>query len=96
MFKDIFDLNQFVDTLTPDAAKEKLVSRFISRRKELHYSQTKLATLSGVSYGSLRRFETSGEISLSSLMKMANVLGYLEDFEKLFERPAIRSLKELK
>ncbi|MFA6620450.1 MAG: helix-turn-helix transcriptional regulator [Bacilli bacterium] len=96
MVKNSFDIDQFVAALTPEKAKDNLVNRFVMRRKELHYSQMKLASLSGVSYGSLRRFETSGDISLSSLMNLANVLGYLEDFENLFERPAIRSLKEMK
>jgi hypothetical protein len=47
-----------------------------------------------VSYASLRRFETSGEISLSSLLKIAQALGALEDFNQLFKHKIITDLKD--
>ena len=53
-------------------------------RKLAGYTQQELADRSTVSLGSLKRFETSGKISLESLLKLAHVLGRLEDFESLF------------
>jgi len=48
-----------------------------------------------VSLGSVKRFETHGEISLSSLFRIAIVLGYENDFDKLFERKNYQSLDEI-
>ncbi|MEM7370851.1 MAG: helix-turn-helix transcriptional regulator [Bacteroidota bacterium] len=53
------------------------------RRKELKLSQAELAARSGVSLGSLKRFERSGQISFESLLKLAHVLGRLSEFEKI-------------
>ena len=94
--KKIYDISDFVIVRTPEAVTSDLVSRIKKRRKEAKVSQKKLATISGVSYGSIRRFESTGEISLTSLLKIANALGfgYLEDFDKLFERQYITSLKD--
>jgi len=52
---------------------------------------------SGVSHGSLKRFEHSGQIALESLLKLAFVLECLEDFGSLCEeRSAIlKSLDEV-
>ena len=47
-------------------------------------SQKTLAQRSGVSYGSLKKFELTGKISLESLLKLALVLGAMGDFEALF------------
>jgi transcriptional regulator with XRE-family HTH domain len=91
-----FDIGQFVPVLTLEQARCDLVNRFHSRRKELHYSQRKLSAISGVSYGSIRRFENTGEIALSSLLRLADVMGYLEDFESVFSRSHIVSLKDIK
>ena len=52
-------------------------------RKSKKYSQEELANRSGVSLGSLKRFERSGQISLESLLKLIHVLGRLEDFENV-------------
>ena len=40
-------------------------------RKQRSISQMKLASMSVVSYGSIKRFETTGQISLISLTKIA-------------------------
>ena len=50
-------------------------------------SQGQLSQLSGVSFGSLKRFEQTGEISLSSLVLIADALGCGGDFDALFAPP---------
>ena len=90
-----FDIGNFVDVLTIEQATQNLIERFKQRRKELKITQFKLVKMSGVSYGSIRRFEASGDISLASLMKIANAMGCLEDFELLFDKTIITSLKEI-
>jgi transcriptional regulator with XRE-family HTH domain len=54
-------------------------------RLELGLTQVSLATHSGVSFGSIKRFENTGKIALESLLKIALTLNALEDFENLFK-----------
>ena len=75
--------------------KKALAERVRARRKEAKISQMELAERSGVSLGSVKRFEGSGEISLSSLLRIAVILGYETDFDKLFERKNYQSLDEV-
>lgn len=49
------------------------------------YTQHELAQRSGVSYASVKRFEQTGDISLVHLLKLANVLNRLTEFDALFK-----------
>lgn len=93
--KNKFNINQFVEVITPQSMAQKLAEKEKISRKQMKLTQKELSVRSGVSYASVRRFEISGEISLFSLLKIANVLGVLEDFNALFTRKAITSLKDL-
>lgn len=64
-------------------------------RKELKWTQQDLATKSGVSYGSIKRFERFGKISFESLLKIAEVLDRLTDFEDLLIPNNDQQLKKL-
>lgn len=65
-------------------------------RKQHGLSQAELASASGVSLGSLRRFEHSGLISLESLLKLAFALDAMGEFDGLFpERSIPKSLDDL-
>jgi len=75
--------------------KHKLSQRIRARRREGKISQSELAARSGVSLGSIKRFENTGEISLTSLLRIAVVLGYETDFDRLFERKNYQSLDEI-
>jgi transcriptional regulator with XRE-family HTH domain len=68
---------------TPSEIQAALAERFKKRRLSLNFSQEGLAQRSGVSWGSLKRFERTGEISLASLLQLALVLECLHDFEKI-------------
>ena len=89
-----FDIAEFVNTQTIQAVTGQLVEREKQRRKKMNLSQRELAKKSGVSYASIRRFENMGEISLNSLLKIANALDCLEDFNLIFKLPALKSLKD--
>ena len=65
----------------PQDVMEELRVKFKARRVSLGYTQQELSTRSGVSLGSLKRFESSGQISLESLLKLAFVLECLGDFD---------------
>ena len=91
-----FDISNFVSTITEKSTVDNLKERFKTRRKERKFSQKALAQSSGVAYASVRRFEQTGEISLRSLVKLANAIGCLSDFEELFKHEIILSVKGYK
>jgi transcriptional regulator with XRE-family HTH domain len=57
--------------------------RFRERRLAANLSKEGLAKRSGVTLGSLKRFEATGLIAFDSLLKLALVLDCLGDFEKI-------------
>ena len=69
-----------ISKLPSDVLKEIALKHRILR-KEAAMSQSELAERSGVSLGSIKRFESSGQISLVSLLKLIHILGRLADFE---------------
>lgn len=86
---------KFLSFKTPYEVSLELAEKVKIKRKYLKLTQLQLAQKSGVSLGSLKRFEQSGEISLSSLLKIAMVLGDLKGFEDLFEKPEYTSIEEI-
>lgn len=89
-----FDIGQFVGVLTEQSVVNGIAERVKRKRKQMRLSQKQLSQKSGVTYSSIRRFETTGEISLSSLLKIAHALDSLKDFENLFKRQTITNLKD--
>jgi transcriptional regulator with XRE-family HTH domain len=69
---------------TPKEIRQELAAKAKDCRLALNISQKELAERSGVSLGSIKRFESSGLVSLSSLLEIALVLGCLDDFAALF------------
>ncbi|MDQ1267928.1 MAG: hypothetical protein QG560_571 [Campylobacterota bacterium] len=65
---------------TPQSVMQQLAENFKQKRLSLNLTQEGLASKSGVSLGSLKRFENSSQISLESLLKLSVVLGCLDDF----------------
>jgi len=86
-----------VNIQTPESLMEILRDKLKQRRLSLNLTQEGLAKRSGVSLGSLKRFEKSGEISLRSLLKIALVLECLDDFTTIAnpKQDAINSIDEL-
>lgn len=72
---------------------EEIALRHKTLRKQAGYSQSELAKRSGVSLGSLKRFETTGQISLESLLKLMELLNRLDDFDLLLK--PIENLEEI-
>jgi len=69
---------------TPNQVQSELAERFKKLRKSKKIAQATLANKSGVSLGSLKRFEQSGQISLESLLKLAHLFDRLDDFDAVF------------
>ena len=75
---------KYSNSLLPSSISSNLVSNLKKLRKNAKYSQQELAIRSGVSLGSIKRFERTGKISLEALLKIAHVLNRLEDFVNVF------------
>lgn len=67
----------------PTDIQLEVASKLKTLRKQAAYTQAELANRSGVSLGSLKRFERTGLISLESLLQLAHVLNRLQDFENI-------------
>src|SRR5688572_4979128 len=80
---------------TPAELARRLGERAARLRLQHNWKRDTLAERSGVSAASIKRFETSGQISLDSLLKLALALGCLEQFDRLLETPAPTTLAEL-
>ncbi len=72
---------------TPGSVAKELAVRLKKHRSLAGLTQVQLAKQSGVSYASLKRFETTGLISLESLLKIIAVLGRLDDFDLVLSLP---------
>ena len=71
--------------VTPQKAQKKIAKNVRMRRLQMELTQEGLALRSGVPLPTLRKFEQKGLISLESFLKIAMVLGGLEDIVKATE-----------
>ena len=72
-----------------------IAQKIVRLRKRKKITQKQLASRSGVSLGSLKRFEQSGEISLQSLTKIAIALDVENELEDLFNNVPFASIEEV-
>ena len=72
-----------------------IAQKIVRLRKRKKITQKQLAARSGVSLGSLMRFEQSGEISLQSLTKIAIALDVENELEDLFNNVPFASIEEV-
>lgn len=82
-------------TKTPREIDQLIASRIRSIRKRRKISQKRLSEKSGVSLGSVKRFEQNGEISLISLTKIAIAPEIEGELEDLFEEVPFLSIEEV-
>ena len=80
---------------TAEEINQKVAARLRSIRKRRAISQQRLSEMSGVSYGSIKRFETTGQISLLSLTKLAIALDCADDIRNLFTTVPYRNIEEV-
>ena len=71
--------------LPPKEIRKGIAGRFQRVRLNQNMTQVQLAERSGVSLGSLRRFESEGEISLKNLVRLSIALNRVQDFDELFQ-----------
>ncbi len=72
-----------------------IAQKIVRLRKRKKITQKQLAARSGVSLGSLKRFEQSGGISLQSLTKIAIALDVENELEDLFNNVPFASIEEV-
>ena len=81
--------------VTPTEINMGIAKRVRALRKRRKISQAKMSELSGVSLGSLKRFESTGEISLLSLTKIAIDLGVQSELKGLFAEVPFLTIEEV-
>ena len=82
--KDYLELSDFTHEIPLDERLKAIASRMKAIRRRRKLTQANLADRSFVSYGSIKRFETSGQISLESLFRLAIALGVSGELDRLF------------
>ena len=87
--------SSFFNQKTPNEIARNLADKIKEHRKKLKISQEVLAQKSGVSLGSIKRFETKYEISLQSFIKIAIALDLDNEFENLFTQKTYNSINEI-
>ena len=73
----------------------ELAKRARNIRKRRGMSQEELSKKCGVSYGSIKRFENTGMISLLSLTKIAMELDCVDDLKEMFTKAVYRNIQEV-
>ena len=84
-----------LDRQTPKETQMQIAQNVRAVRKRRKISQKALSDKSGVSLGSVKRFETSGEISLHALIKLAIALDLDDALIHLFEDDPFLSIEEI-
>lgn len=90
------NLDFLFNETTPGDINKKIAERIRAIRKRRKISQKELGEKSGVSLGSVKRFEQSGEISLISLTKIAIALEIDDEMKNLFTDVPFQSIEEIK
>ena len=88
-------MGEYGDKNTPKEVMILLSKNIKSLRKQQKMSQRELSERSGVAYASIRKFESTGIISLESLLKICDVLKRLSDFESILLPDDIEGKKYL-
>ncbi len=84
-----------MNSKTPKEINMDIAGRLRQRRKKMSLTQNQLSTKSGVSLGSIKRFERIGEISLTSLIKITIALECSDELNKLFRDQPLTSIQEV-
>ena len=80
---------------TAEEINTALAARIRQIRKRRGISQQQLSEDSGVSLGSLKRFESTGQISLLSLTKLAMALNCADEIRNLFTEIPYLTMEEV-
>ena len=88
-------MGEYGDQKSPKEIMILLSKNIIALRKQVKMSQRELSERSGVAYASIRKFESTGIISLESLLKICEALKRLTDFESILLPSDTKRKKDL-
>lgn len=91
----MIDISEILNQHNPNSIAIELAKRVKKLRLAANMSQQMLAEKSGVSLGSVKRFEQQGLISLQHLLHIAVALNAAEDFSNLFTLKNYQSIDKL-
>ena len=87
-----------MEALVWETAEEldmKLAQRVRNIRRRRKISQEELSRMSGVSYGSVKRFEATGKISVLTLTNLAMEMDMADELRELFTQVPYRNIQEV-
>jgi len=87
--KNYLELSDIFHERSMDQRMIELASRFKAYRKKAKLTQLELADRSGIPYGTVKRFERTGKISLESLWQLAQAVGCDNQLDLLFSAPPL-------
>ena len=70
--------------IIPADVMQRTAQRAKALRLEQNITQQELADKVGIAVGTVKRFEKTGEVQFNHLLRIALVLGRLDDFKTLF------------
>ena len=88
-------MGEYGDQKSPKEMMIFLSKNIIALRKQEKMSQKELSERSGVAYASIRKFESTGIISLEPLLKICEALKRLTDFESILVPNDMKRKKDL-
>ena len=80
---------------TAEEINENLAKRIRNIRRRRRISQERLSEISGVSLGSVKRFESTGNISLLSLTRISIALDLADEIRNIFAEVPYQSIEEV-
>lgn len=89
------NIDKLKPLVSPLERAKQIAQREKDRRRGLGVTQSDLSARSGVSLGSLRRFEQTGQISLESLVRISRILDCEDELDSLFSKPTYRSIQDV-
>ena len=89
------DMYELLGRDSPEKIKLLIAENFKACRKMKHVTQVELSKKSGVPYGTIRNFEQKGNISIASLILLAEALDMSNDFKFLFNKVNHQSREDI-
>lgn len=89
------NISNILNRYNPDNVAKELAGRAKGLRLAKNITQQQLSKKTGVSLGSIKRFESTGKISLQNLLRIAVTLDAVDDFKQLFSHPNYNSIEEV-
>jgi len=80
---------------SPETIRSGIAGRIRLRRLEMNLTQKGMASRALIPVATYRRFEATGEISLSNLILISVVLGMTDDLERIFSERRYRDINDV-